>query len=102
MTAKRPRTVPCLSASVIKTGSGGKDKDTELAAFQSIYDKAGRESVFAYYTDGKAYRTEFGYTSDDKAVAATLPTGGTFRRTYDGFDRVTKDAFTPQDKPETG
>ncbi len=69
---------------------------------QSIYDKAGRQSVFAYHTGGHSYRTEYGYTSDDKAAAATLPSGGVFRRTYDGFDRITKDEFTPQKKPETG
>ena len=75
---------------------------SELISFQSIYDKAGRQSVFAYYTGGRAYRTEYGYTSDDKVGAATLPSGGTFKRTYDGFDRITKDIFTPQAKPGTG
>lgn len=79
----------------------GKEYKEDIA-FQSIYDKAGRESVFAYYTGGHSYRTEYGYTSDDKAAAATLPSGGVFRRTYDGFDRITKDEFTPQKKPETG
>ena len=75
---------------------------SELISFQSIYDKAGRQSVFVYYTGGRAYRTEYGYTSDDKVGAATLPSGGTFKRTYDGFDRITKDIFTPQAKPGTG
>ena len=74
---------------------------SELISFQSIYDKAGRQSVFAYYTSGRAYRTEYGYTSDDKVGAATLPSGGVFKRTYDGFDRITKDTYTPHSKPGT-
>ena len=80
----------------------GEKNDSELISFQSIYDKAGRQSVFAYYTGGRAYRTEYGYTSDDKVSAASLPSGGVFNRTYDGFDRVTKDVYTPHKKKATG
>ena len=87
------------TAEVLKTS--GKTT-SGLISFQSIYDKAGRQSVFAYYTGGRAYRTEYGYTSDDKVAAATLPTGGVFNRTYDGFDRITKDVYTPHKKAGTG
>ncbi len=78
-----------------------KDRTESQISFQNIYDKAGRQSVFAWYTGNRAYRTEYGYTSDDKVSNVKLPTGGVFRRTYDGFDRIVKDVFTPQEKAET-
>lgn len=90
------------TASLTKKADNKKESDEEIIYFQNIYDRAGRQSVFAYYTGGKAYRTDYGYTSDDKASAATLPSGGVYKRNYDGFDRVTKDEFTPQKKAATG
>ncbi|MCR5355933.1 MAG: RHS repeat-associated core domain-containing protein [Lachnospiraceae bacterium] len=90
------------AASITKKAGNKKEADKEVISFQNIYDKAGRPSVFAYYTNGKSYRTEYGYSSDDKAAAATLPSGGVFKRTYDDFERITKDEFTPQKKAATG
>ncbi len=74
----------------------------EVVAFQNVYDKAGRPSVFAYYTQGRAFRSEYGYSSDDKVNSARLPSGSVFNRTYDGYDRIVKDVFTPQQMAETG
>ncbi len=77
-------------------------KNSEVVSFANVYDKAGRQSVFAYYTGGRAFRTEYGYTSDDKLSSAKLPSGGMYKTTYDGFDRVKSEKFEPQKQPQTG
>ncbi|MCR5012229.1 MAG: DNRLRE domain-containing protein, partial [Lachnospiraceae bacterium] len=79
-----------------------EEKQLEKSEFSSSYDKAGRQSAFSYYFDGKAFRSEYGYTTDDKISAITLPTGGYLRRIYDNIGRTATETFTPQKKKATG
>ena len=78
----------------------GAKKDSVV--FSSYYDKAGRQSSFSYYFDGKAFRSEYGYTTDDKITAALLPSGGYMKRRYDNLGRTATEVFTPQKKKATG